>query len=683
MLTKDKADKLVAIAQEQLSQGLEAKKNRMDAVKEYIDLYNNKTVEVDAEVFNIPFPYFANFIDTFQAKIDNAPRITFKIPNKATLSLKVQAAWEQEKSSTRAGWNRKDRVEKKQALLSGRAVSKVYASSIGGKYRSHYDIVDVYSFVADPTRGQLEDGNYHGETDIFKTEKDLEEGAKLGFYDAGQIKKLAEARTTMADGNAEVVQNKFARIKSMGVDIESMSFAGQKGTLFTEWVMRYENEWYYLLFEPNTGVWIRAKKLKDIFKNGKTPFVSWATHYDEYSFWSKSLADDVAPVTEAMRFLINNALENEKRRTRPMRMVESGALFDVNELMDFVPDNVILRNVGKDPNLVTVETPEITGTLNLIDFLDRSSQSKTGIQESGVEERDKKVGIYFGQLQQEADRLGVINKEYSESYAFKGYNFFWGLKQHLSKPKQVEMLGKTGVKLQQLDKIEFKDVEDVDDVMVSGGASEDELDAVRIERRLKALKELTAAYPDRINPTWVIETTLRGVEYDEDEVMAALDFKGAINRELMEEADEAIQEIILGETPGLNHGADVAFMQRILNFVRDEMNYIELDKTGKQVGIDKKKKDLSDRLLAFAAAHQEIVIQNNMKKLREAEYAKSMEGMAPEGESAMGEQEGAKKGVDIPPPSGQEGLTRPFESPTSSPAGTASSAQAISQTLSP
>lgn len=675
MLPKTKADSLTRIAVEQLTQGLIAKMKRMETVREHYDLYNNKTIEADG-VYNAPFPYFSNFVDNFQAKIDNPPTCTFKVPNHKTLSDKVKAAWEQERSSTRSAWNRKDRVEKKTAIISGRAISKVYASSVSNKYQSHYDVVDVFSFVADPTRGHLMDGNYHGETDIFKTKDTLEELAQAGFYDKAQVAMLDTAET-LKDGSAEIMRGKFDRLKALGVDIETTSFAGQKGKLLTEWVMREGNTWYYLLFDPKTGIWVRAEPLKEVFANGKTPFVSWATHYDEYSFWSKSVADDVAPVTESMRFLINNAIENEKRRTRPMRMVDSGALVDVNELQDYVPDNVILRNPGRDPNVVTIETPDARGAINLIQYLDSTSQAKVGMQDSSVQEQDAKVGIFYGQLQQEADRIGIINKEYSESYAWKGYNFFWGLRQHLTKPKQVEMLGSKGMKLQHLDRVELSDVDDVDDVIVSGGSRQDELDAVEQERQLKVLSELTGAYPQSLNPKWVIERSLRSVGFEQDEVEQALDVEGSVNRELMEEADQAIQDILMGKTPRLNNGADVHFMQRLKDFVTDELNWVKLDKNGKETGIDKKAKEAADRIMAYMNAHQDIVIQNNLRKVRQEQFKQATARTLPA-------PEGAKEGVNLPSPDQaeqQQALARPFEGPVSTPEGAASTSQAITKTL--
>lgn len=671
VLDKEKCDELARIAMEQLTQGLLAKSKRMDTVREYMDLYNNKVIEVDDGRYNAPFPYFADFIDGMCAKTDNPPSLDFKIPNKKTLSEKVKAAWMQESSSTKAGWARKDRSEKFISAISGRAVSKVYASSVDGKYQSHYELVDIFSFVADPTRGQLMDGNYHGETDIWKTKEDLEYGAEQGWYDKRQVELLSISESNQVkDGTQEVMKNKYDRLKALGIDVQSVSHAGQKGRLMCEWLMRSGGEWYYLLFDPKTGIWVRCQCLQDVFESGKTPFVSWATHYDEYSFWSKSLADDIAPVSESMRFLVNDAIENQKRRNRPMRIVQGGAFADVGELMDYVPDNVIITNNGRESGIITVETPEVTGTINLLGYLDSTSQQKAGNTGSGVDENNAKVGIFYGKLQQEADRIGRVNKEYSESYAWKGYNFFWGLKQHLSEPKRIEMLGKSGLKLDQLETFELADVDDVDDVIVAGGSAQDQLDAVQTERQLKTLAELTGAYPQAMNPNWVIRQSLKAVGFDEDDVNEAIDVQGSVNRELMEEADQSIQDILLGGTPKLNNGADIYFMQRIKDFVTDNMDWVTVVE-GKPAKIDAKKKAMADKLLAYMMAHQAIVIQNQQRSLRQQQWA--MQAGT------------AQSAVNVP------GLThkdqnmaaaRPFESPTGTPQGTASASQSISGALS-
>lgn len=620
-LSKTLADKLTAIASEQLPEGLRAKRDRMKIITEILDLYNNKTVKLVDQVTNIPFPILAGQVDLLFSKIDNPPQLNFKIPNKQTLSEKIKAAWVQESSSTKSGWSRKDRAAKKMAMLTGRAIEKVYASNVNNKYQSHYDVVDIFSFVADPMHGFLEDSIYHGETDIFKTKTALLSGAKQGFYNPDQVKSLVNFLQTEKDGDIDVVQNKFDRLSALGVDVQTSSFAGQTGALLTEWIMRYEDVLYYLFFEPKSRTWIRAEKLKDVFANNKTPYTSWATHFDQYAFWTKGPADDSYPLAEAMRLILNNAIENEKRRTRPMRIVDAGALVNINELQDFIPDNVIVRNPNKDPNIITVETPETTSSINLATFFDQMIQNKSGVADPGVSSADPKVGIYYGRLQQEADRVGVFNKEYSESYAHKGYRFFWGLKQFLTQSKQLEMLGKSGVKLQELSKLDFKDVDDVDDVIVSGGSLEAETTAVEQKLKTDALTRLASVYPNELNAAWVIRETLKSVSYTEDEIMEALDKEAEFNRETIEEADEAIQSIMLGQTPDLNMAADVAFANRILDYARENINYVKLDKQGKETGVDKAALQQFTDLLAYANAHQKVIQANMARKQVKAQAA--------------------------------------------------------------
>jgi len=681
MLNKTIADKLVRIASDQLTKGLDAKRQRMDQVRVYIDSYNNQT-EVSADnVFNIPFPFLSGYIDQVQSKIDNPPRVTFKVPNKQSLSEKIEAAWEMEKTSMRAAWDRKDRAEKKIALFFGRGISKVYASSIKGEYQSHYDVVDPFNFVADPTRGNLADSNYHGEVNIFKSFVSLKEGAKMGWYNAEQVALLQTAASkTENDKEEQVRDNEYDRMRSTGVDPEQTSFMGQKGAMLAQWVMRYNDEWYFLLFDPSLKVWVRAEKLEDVFDNGKTPYVSWATHYDEYSFWSKSYADDGYPITEGMRFLLNNTLENEKRRVRPQRLVDPGSVDDINDLMEYIPDGLIIGKPGRPPVVQALPTPESRTTLDIVQYLDNTLSTKTGVLEPGIDEKDAKVGIFYGQLQQEADRLGIVNKAYSESYAEKGYRFFWGLKQHLSKPKQIEMLGKGGVRLQQLDATELKDVDDVDDVIVSGGSASDELSAIEAERRATAIKELAQQYPEQMNASWVIRTRLRDADVSQDDIESAIEKGDIKDRDTLEEADTMIQAILLDEPTRLNQNANLVFIERLLDYAKT-LDYVKVNAKGEEKGVDKTMKKQHDRLLDMVQAHQPIVIRNQQSQLRKMTAMQAVDQAIPQ----EGEPEQGAVGAGGAPGIAElrAGVARPFETPGATPEGTASASQIVTGEMTP
>jgi hypothetical protein len=299
-------------------------------------------------------------------------------------------------------------------------------------------------------------------------------------------------------------------------------------------------------------------------------------------------------------------------------------------------------------------------------------QSSSGVSDPNIKEADAKVGVYYGQLQQEADRIGIINKEYSESYAHKGYRFFWGLKEHLTQPKQIEMLGKSGIKLQQLESFELADVDDVDDVIVHGGSLEAEQDAVALEQKRKVMGEIVGAFPQKISPDWYVKESLRSAGYEDDEITLALDVESSINKELMEEADQAIQDVLLGKPLELNQDADQMFMQRILDYIRENLNYVKIDKKGNEIGIDKKKKQQSDDLLAYVTAHQRIVLENMARKINKMQTAQSM--------GQIQQNMGAQQDVDLPAPTSQQQqaeIARPFESGSGTPGATASTSQAL------
>ena len=673
MIPRDLADKLVSIALKQLDAGLRMKDQRMRTISEIEDLYNNKVIQIESDRMNIPFPIMSGHIDSIFSKIDNPPRVAYKIPNRQDIADRVAEAWKVDSSSSRAGWPRKDRAEKKLALFSGRGICKLYATNINKKYQAHYDVVDHRSFVCEGTRGHLEDNLYCGEIDIFRTEADLDQMAKIGMYDRENV-ELLKGMASDEKNTYRAYENQYDRMKSLDLDPQMNAYVGQKIFNLAEWYLEYEGTRYYLLFDPNCKKWLRAEKLIDVYGTDKYPYVSWAVNYDEYNFWTKGAGDDIMPIAEAMRFLLNEVLENARRRNRPMRIVESGSIQDINELLEYIPDNVIVRNPGGDNPIVTIETPEVSTSINLVEFLNSFMGEKTGTNnQQGVDDKDVKVGVYYGNLQQEADRIGTINKEYSESYAEKGYRYFWSLKKFLSKPKAIEMLGKFGYAWEELKPADLKDIDDVDDIVVSGGSSEEALDEVKKRRRSDTLATLTGneLLMQKLNPTWVIKTSLKEGEFSDDEIQEALDAQGEQNRELMLEADYAIQQILEGKQPRLNRGATIGFVQRILDWEKDNIDYLKEDGS-----VDEKQYVLSQKILEYANKHMSepfLIVQQNMQRdLRNQMNTQLQQTPA---QSTQ---------VEMPVPNEQEqqmAVAAPFES-GGTPEATASTSQALSQTMS-
>jgi hypothetical protein len=235
---------------------------------------------------------------------------------------------------------------------------------------------------------------------------------------------------------------------------------------------------------------------------------------------------------------------------------------------------------------------------------------------------------------------------------------------------------KRQIKLQELSRFDFKDVDDVDDVLVSGGSSEQELSAVESKQKAEALAALSAAFPQQLNPQWVIRTSLKNAGFDDEDIAEAMDAQASLDREQIEEADQAIQDIMLGNMPDLNMGADIAFVTRIMEYVRTELNWVLLDKNGNESGeIDKKVKDQSDRLLAYVAAHQRTVMDNMNRKQQQAQMAQTMAQGAQAALAVPGDQTQQQQNTQ---------LAQPNEMPTpvaGTPSGTAAMSQGITGAL--
>jgi len=654
-MIKDKnlVNTLVTIARKQLEAGQNIKKGRMETIQKIESLYYNKAIKLKDGSINIPFPIMSGLIDDIYSKIDNKPTVSFKIPNRDSLSEKVSSMWKIESSSLRAGWDRKDREEKKFALLSGRGISSIYADSINNKYKSHYNVIDHYNFYCEGTKGHLDDMAYCGETGIWKTKAYLLDMVKAGVYDNYNVNAL------LSSGGEEKTDNeqryKFDRMKLLGLTPDKNAYVGQEVYDLVQHCMDYNGKKYYLLFEIESGICVRAEYLVDLFGNNKIPYVSWSTNGGNASlFWDKTPADDILPVAEAMKVLLNQAIDNTQRRNRPMRIVKGNAFPNVNELMQYIPDNVIVTNPNKDPRIITLETPEISATINLVEFLNNFMNSKTGTSGNGVDDKDIKVGVYYGQMKKEADRIGIINKAYSESNGEKGYRFFWGLKEHLTETKAVEMLGKKGIKWGEINKIELKDVDDVDDIIVGGGSSEIELNEIKNKNKTKTLVSIinNPLFAKELGVKQTLRTLLLSSDFTEDEIMSIMDKDGDPNRELMQEADEAIQDILLHKNVKLNRGANIAFLQRILDYTIENLDWVLLDSKGNQIGVDNKIKQSNNDLLAYLKAHQQIVIENQQRELRRVE---SQQGLnIDSGNISLGNKEQTQREQ-------QEQLAQPFE----------------------
>lgn len=614
MADSDIKAKIVAQCRQEFLNGLQFKQGRIKDWQGNEDLYFNRVKKTLRGRFNVPIPIMSGFVDTLLSKIDEPPSIKFTQNEEADLriSQKTQALYEVESKNEDADWASKDLDAKKLAILYGRAIFRAYGES-DPKYKFNLFVTDIYDFIADPMGGgDLENHRFVAEDNIFKSKYELLEGAKIGIYDKSAVFKLVNnvPEQTLVN-NETLYQNKQNRFTALGLTSQMHNFVGDGMIKFVEQGTTYHGERYYVLYEYASGHAVRCEKLTDIFESNLWWWTSWATHRDAFNFWSKAPADDIRPVAEAIRILVNQELDNRQKRNWNQRAYDPDVFPNASEL-PYRPDGLVATRAGASKvqnisnGIFTFETPELNGTINLVDWMDGIIGQKSGVtgDTQGKSDEDK-VGIYYGNLQQVADRLGLYNKSYAKCHAAIGRRYVWALHEHLTKPMAVRLIGEKGVEWDTLTK---KEVNPNLNITIEGGNAQLQADEVKKKQQLESILAIKSDpnLAGVVNKTWMVENLLRGGQFSDEEIRVALDTENNGSRELLAEASESIQEIIEGKQPKLNRGATTAFQQKILDFA--------MDNTDDDI-------ELFNRLTAYSAAHDEIVMENMSRKAMQVRAA--------------------------------------------------------------
>lgn len=641
--------KLVGQLRKEYDAGLDYRLRRETAWKTAEDQYFNRVTKSLKQRYNVPVPIVPGFVETLLSKIDNPPALKFEGREEADYkaTLKTNSFYQTESSAQDHDWDLLDLDGKKQAIIYGRAIAKYYAES-DPEYKSNLEIVDVYDFIADPIGGgNLENHRFAMQDNIFRSKSELKKAVASGRYMKSEVEKIinATAESVIVD-NDNKYRSKQSRFMALGLDGFTYNYAGQSLYKFVEAVTHWEGERYYALFNYETGIIIRCELLKDVFKSNLFPWVSWATHRDIFNFWSKSPLDDILPLADMVKTLVNQELDNRQKTNWGMRAYDPEVFKDPSKL-EWRPDGLVAMTSGTsrtqriDQAIYQFQTPELQGTINLVQWVDGILGQKSGITaDTQGQSKEDKVGIYYGNMQAVAERFGLYNKSYSKFWSAVGRRYLWGLFEHLRSPQAVEIIGEKG---NEWDEIVRMEVSPYWNIKVEGGNAQMAADEVKKQKRAEAFTSLTPAELAVVSPKKLAEQRFRNAEMPEDEIKDMFDTQGDADKELMSEASMAIQEIIKHQKPKLNRGATPAFAQKILDYATDNTD-----------GND----PLFNALMAYAMAHKQIIAENMARK-----------GMF------MRAQQGVPMGAPTAP-MGQVGTPAP-----GTPGGTASMSQQVSPAI--
>lgn len=616
--TKQKLlERAVTIACEQLETSMKLKQPRMQDVRMNEDVYFGKPKVALRNRFNVPFDsvVMQGAIDTVMARSDDSVKLGFEADAEEykRSGLKVTAAFERDSSDAVGRWDQKDRLAKKMAYLSGRAIYEIHSESLP-RYRNVLKVIDHNDFQCEPGGGPyLEDHLFCGTINNFFSKESLKKGAEDGLYIAAGVQKLIDGMNPQDRKELQdEYRNRQDRLQALGLDLDQNNYIGTTMYNLTKWEMVLDGERYYLLFDPKQKVGVRFEKLSDVARaecpdrpDNLYTFVTWATE-DSPMFWNRGQADTIRPVAEVYRVLVNGMLENIQKRNWNNRAYDPNVFTDPSKLL-YTPDG--LAKANWKPGMTSIaqgiyefNTPDTTGvTLNAIEWLNSFIGEKTGISPGAEgQTKDTKVGIYYGNVQAVSERFGLLNKSYTQARIDLGVRYDWGLSEHCPEEMMVKIMGIEGVGWEALKK---EDTTPDYTVKVVSTNAEAEKSAMKSAKKADALTKIQAnpTLLAKVNASWLLEQTLRSGEFSDEEIRVGMDVNSEGNQEVLLKAAEQIRKIVDGEWPlPLIRQATTGFQQKIINYAIDHAEDFEMD--------------IFNKLMIYAKAHQQYVLENMARK---------------------------------------------------------------------
>lgn len=619
----------VEIATQQLETDLKFKQPRMQQVRLNEDVYFGKPKVALRNRFNVPFDsvVMIGAIDTVMARSDDSVKLSFEADAEEYKrgGMKVTAAFERDSSDSVGRWDQKDRLAKKMAYLSGRAIYEIYSESLP-KYRNVMKVVDHYDFHCEPGGGAyLEDHLFCGTTNNFFSKEALIAGGNSGEYLADEVTNLIND-TDLKDHKIadDEFRNRQERLLALGLDVDQNNYIGSAMFNLVKWCMVLDGERYYLLFDPKKKIGIKLTKLVEISGSNLYPWVSWATA-DSPMFWSPAQADSIRPIAEVYRVLVNGMLENIQKRNWNNRAYDPNVFSDPSKLL-YTPDGLAKANwkpgmTSISQGIYEFNTPDTTGvTLNAIEWLNSFLGEKTGITPGAEgQTKDTKVGIYYGNVQQVAERFGLLNKSYTQARIDLGTRYDWGLYEHCPEDMMVKVMGIEGVGWEKITK---EDTTPDYTCRVSSTSAEAEKTAMIQAKKSAALdKIILNNLVPKVNQNWLVENILRAGEFSDEEIRVGMDVNTDGTQEVLLKAAESIRKIVDGVWPvPLIRQATTGFMQKIVNYSNDHAEDFSMD--------------IYHKLNIYAMAHQQLVTENMIRESMFAPKVAPADGTVPSGVGA-------------------------------------------------
>lgn len=619
MVKKETRDKIVTQALNEIIFARNHKEGKVTNWHRNEQMYFGKKHKTEDARANVDLGRMQEHVHTLLSKIDSP--LVFKFSKKKEAQVKRVQRLNSLKTydSERNFWDLKDLVGKKQAIMYGRAIFTYFASSNNG-YNPNLENVDVYDFLIDPAAGgiDLERGHYMGRWGI---EKDLHELKGNKKYISSEVKLLVDGHSNATYRTREDT-NKDNRTNSTNINTSNKEITGSDKFKFWEWCTTYKGERYYLLMD-DSGCCIRCEKLSTVTGSDMWPFWTYAAFPDLTEFWTPSYCDYVREIFMAQSKSINQMLDNAEQINKPQKIVDVTMVDNLAQLKYRRGGNYI-QSKGDTKKAVTfVETPSISTPISVFQQLEAIQTKASGVTDiaSGVADTDGRATIYEGNASNTADRFGLLNKSYS--FGYKRFAILWerGVRNFLTQKMAIDILGPEGVNIEIIGKSDlFRGKEDYA-VLIESSNAELQLSEQK-KRTMTATYASLLGNPVISNQKFIVERMMEIAGEEQENIRLLLDSSEHGDSYVVAEAARDIEIILDGAMPKPNRVANAAYMQYIVDYMKDNGENLNTE--------------TFQRMVRYMQSLQDTIVSNTRDMARkEANRQLEMQGERKSGQLRM------------------------------------------------
>ncbi len=439
-------DELMVKLQTEKKAALEFQKRRHEEWTDNYELYRNK-VKTNrlTQRQAVVVPLMKESIKTLYSEIDEIPTLEFKdLGGDRQKELYLQARWERD--SDRINFEGVDAIDKKTALLYGRAFKKI--NFVDGEFEAYN--LDNFDVLIDPLVNPLdiETARYITHQNIFRSLRDILADDKYEPAAKQKLKEYINSKDVLVQSaiNKEILQEKQERLKSMGLEKDEFQLfpAGDVIVNLTEhytflWDKSKKKFVRYVIVYADDLIRLYKAPLEEAIGVDFLPFVSWGEDMENQDFWNDGPADLIRIPNKILNIFFSQMIENRTLKNFQMHWYDSTVQGYVPQTYEPGPGRM-LPSPGKPGDVIQpVEVSGLEDVMTQMDFLIKLIErgtSATAIQK-GVSEKSQitlgEVQTLLGQAKEKAVSMAKFYRRAHKELGMK----YWQMLQSNDKKKRT------------------------------------------------------------------------------------------------------------------------------------------------------------------------------------------------------------------------------------------------------